>query len=161
MMYKFALLVILSTLVLFALTAHAATTGPVIIDDIPPPCTEEKTDAETAESVQLLGRTLCSEYGTPHKGPLLALFVAGDFRRTAEINQDDGLFHVRLPAGHEYTFSIGMDGKSFKVGVFTLPAGGHSKKVLEIYHPGSMLELVWEARAGDDQGGTDFKLKDE
>ncbi len=105
---------------------------------------------------------LCSEYGTRYKEQVVVVFVDGDEKYHAPLGEVDGSFQADLPANSSYTIRMEFKEKGYEIGHLAIPdikEAGCSKKV-EITHPGSMLELVWEIRDG--QGpNVDLQVKDE
>jgi len=118
--------------------------------------------AHAAPTCHISGRVYCSEYGTRYKEPVKLVFVAPDGTRyAAPLGEVEGEFEADIPTGVSYMMRIEFSGNGFDVGGLGLPEGCNAcAKTVEIYHPGSMLELVWEARAGNGGGSTDFKVKD-
>jgi len=108
------------------------------------------------------GRVLCSEYGTRYKEPVVIVFVDGDDKYPAPLGEVDGSFQADLPANSSYTIRMEFKEKGYEIGRMDIPEmkeAGCSKKI-EITHPGSMLELVWEIRDG--QGpNVDLHVNDE
>jgi|GEM_PF-4390238 len=114
-------------------------------------------------SCTVRGRLFCSEYGSRYKEPVAIVFNDGDDSYSTPAGEIDGSFAVSLPCGAVYTMRIEFQGKGFDTGQLAVPdkvEGGIFNKFIEIYHPGSLLELIWEIRDGGGVNTVDVKLKD-
>jgi len=109
------------------------------------------------KTCHLTGTVLCSEYGTRFKEDAQLVFITGGERFAAKVDQDTGAFNVELPCGVACEMRLEYADNGFSMGKLELSGGPEEHYMLEIYYPGSMLELVMEARRGKG-GGTDFKL---
>ncbi len=106
------------------------------------------------------GRVYCSEYGTRYKEPVEVVLVCNGTRYRAPLGEVDGSFKTEVPVGAAYELRVEFSGNGFTLGHLDLTKDvSECGKTIEIYHPGSMLELVWEARAGNGDG-MDFKVSD-
>jgi len=161
---KFIAVIFIFTMVLAIFPAVAPASAPDVMPTI-------KADPEAAKNSKrqksgfrchISGRVLCSEYGTRYKEPVFIVFVDGEEKYTAPLGEVDGSFQADLPASSSYTIRMEFKDKGYDIGHMDIPElkeAGCSKKI-DIAHPGSMLELVWEIRDG--QGpNVDLKVTDE
>jgi hypothetical protein len=134
---------------------------PVIKAD-PEAAKEAAKRQKSAFTCHINGRVLCSEYGTRYKEQVVIVFVDGNDKYSAPLGEVDGSFQADLPANSSYAIRMEFKEKSYEIGRMDIPEmkdTGCTKKI-EITHPGSMLELVWEIRDG--QGpNVDMQVKDE
>jgi hypothetical protein len=126
------------------------------------PSGEAHKPAKKAGPICLVrGRLYCSEYGTRYKEPVMVVFVDGDDRFGSPVSEKDGAFEAGLPCGASYTMRVEFKGKGADIGTLDVPpkSEGGFKKYIELHHPGSELELVWEIRDSDSGGGVNVGLK--
>ena len=161
---KFSVFLLAFLFLTFTLPMHAPASTPsgmpVIKAD---PEAAKKPKRQKSDFVcHINGRVLCSEYGTRYKEPVVIVFVDGDEKHPAPLGEVDGSFQADLPANSSYTIRMEFKEKGYDIGhldITDIKEAGCSKRI-EITHPGSMLELVWEIRDG--QGpNIDLQFKDE
>jgi hypothetical protein len=102
------------------------------------------------------GRVFCSEYGSRYKEPVYAVFTGGGERVAAPLGEKDGTFKAELPAPGKYIVSLEFQGKVMEAGDLELPDPGKGAVIhrsIKVYHPGSILELVWQIRDNDGKTG--------
>lgn len=163
MKYATAILILTIALAISPVAAPASAPGgmPVIKAD-PEAAKAAKKRQKSAFTCRITGRVLCSEYGTRYKEPVVIVFVGEDYKYPAPLGEVDGSFQADLPANSSYTMRMEFKDKGFGIGKLDIPdikVAGCSRKI-DITHPGSMLELVWEIRDG--QGpNVDVQFKDE
>jgi hypothetical protein len=103
------------------------------------------------DACRLKGVVVCSEYGARQKEDLMLILVDEQgYRHDAVIYKDDGTFYTRIPCSGTYTMRIELGEGGFELGTITLPAADDDATYgLKIIHPGSMLELILEARTSN------------
>lgn len=163
MKYLAFFLLLVVSVALGPVTAPASAPGgmPVIKAD-PEAAKAAAKRQKSAFTCRITGRVLCSEYGTRYKEPVVIVFVDGDEKYPSPMGEVDGSFQADLPANSSYTIRMEFKEKGFDIGRMDIPEQKESgcSRNIEITHPGSMLELVWEIRDG--QGpNVDMKIKDE
>ena len=141
-----------------ALASAPAEPSAVMPEPAPVPYPDKKPSVTCA----VRGRLFCSEYGTRYKEPVMLVFVDGEKRYPVPFGEIDGGFEAHLPCAESYTMRIEFQGRGFEIGRLEVPpkTGGGFRKFIEIYHPGSILELIWEIRDGGTGAGMDVRLRD-
>jgi hypothetical protein len=162
---KFVTAILILTIALAIIPAAAPASAPggmPVIKADPEAAKAAARRQKSAFTCRITGRVLCSEYGTRYKEPVVIVFVGEDYKYPAPLGEVDGGFQAELPANSSYAIRMEFKDKGFDIGSMDIPdikEAGCSRKV-EITHPGSMLELVWEIRDG--QGpNVDVRLTDE
>jgi len=163
MKYLTVILIFTMLLAILPATAPASTPGGMPVIKADPEAAKAATKRQkSAFTCRITGRVLCSEYGTRYKEPVVIVFVDGDNKVTAPLGEVDGSFQADLPANSSYTIRMEFKEKGYDIGRLDIPdikEAGCTKRI-DITHPGSMLELVWEIRDG--QGpNIDLKVTDE
>ncbi len=79
---------------------------------------------------------------------------------TAAVNDKDGGFETKVPAGSSCKLLIEFQDKGIEIGAYNAPSDckPDPEPSIDIYHPGSMLELIWEVRDGG-YANVDVKIK--
>jgi hypothetical protein len=160
MKFVTAILILTIALAISPTVAIASAPGGMPVIKADPEAAKKRQ--KSAYACRITGRVLCSEYGTRYKEPVVIVFVGEDYKYPAPLGEVDGSFQADLPANSSYAIRMEFKDKGFDIGRLDIPElkeAGCSRKV-EITHPGSMLELVWEIRDG--QGpNVDVRLTDE
>ena len=162
MKYVTAILMLTMALAIFPVHAPASAPGGMPVIKADPEAAKKPKRQKSGFVCHINGRVLCSEYGTRYKEPVVIVFVDGDEKYPSPLGEVDGSFQADLPANSSYTIRMEFQEKGYDIGrldITDIKEAGCSKKI-EITHPGSMLELVWEIRDG--QGpNIDVRVKDE
>ena len=163
MLFKARTLLLIAALCCLPLAWHGTACAsapaemPVIIPKEPP---AKKPKPATCP---VKGVLHCSEYGSRYKEPVLVVFVdaEGD-KYNAAVNDKDGGFETLVPAGSSLKLLVEFQGKGIEIGRYDAPkvCKPDPEPAIDIYHPGSMLELIWEVRDGG-YANVDVKIKSE
>jgi len=136
-------------------SAVAHDVPPVAPPSLPPAVEAAEPEPEVVvpeTGCRLKGVVVCSEYGARQKEDLVLILVdERGYRHDALIYKDDGTFYTRIPCSGNYTMRIELGDGAIELGEITLPpADTNSTYELRIVHPGSMLELILEARTSSE-----------
>ncbi len=103
-----------------------------------------------ARMTEVQGRLHCSEYGTRYSSPLEMVFTNGADSYEFPFGDQDGHFKGNIPRGATYLMRVEFKGQGLDAGKLAIPpdAGPRFNKSIQIYYPGSELELIYEIRDG-------------
>ncbi len=99
---------------------------------------------------EVRGRLHCSEYGTRYNSPIEMVFASGAESYAFPFGDQDGHFKGNIPRGATYLMRVEFKGRGLSAGKLAIPANSGSifNKSVQIYYPGSELELIYEIRNG-------------
>ncbi len=142
---------IIPALVFLAFSAPAlayvpAETAPPVL----PPERHEAAPKPKAEMTEVQGRLHCSEYGTRYSSPIEMVFTSGADSYEFPFGDQDGHFRGSIPQGATYLMRVEFKGRGLDAGKLVIPAdaGPLFNKSIQLYYPGSELELIYEIRNG-------------
>ena len=153
---------LIPVLLFFALSTPALAYVPTeTAPPVLPPEHLKPTPKPKAEMTEVRGRLHCSEYGTRYSSPIEMVFVNGAQNYEFPFGDQDGHFSGNIPRGATYLMRVEFKGQGLDAGKLAIPpdTGPRFNKSIQIYYPGSELELIYEIRDGH-QNGLAVKLQE-
>lgn len=138
-------------IVLAVLAFCAPALAYVPVETVPPvlpPENRKPAPKPKAKMTEVSGRLHCYEYGTRYSSPIEMVFTNGADSYEFPFGDQDGHFKGNIPRGATYLMRVEFRGRGLDAGKLLIPAdaGPVFNKTVQIYYPGSELELIYEIR---------------
>ncbi|MHB8173686.1 MAG: hypothetical protein ACYDFU_04400 [Nitrospirota bacterium] len=142
------LLLAVFALVSLSASALAYVPSESAVPPVLPPEHRKSAAKPKADMTKVQGRLHCSEYGTRYSSPVEIVFTNGADSYEFPFGDQDGHFEGSVPHGATYLMRVEFKGRGLDAGKLEIPAkaGPEFNKSIQIYYPGSELELIYEIR---------------